>query len=1005
MNRRPYGSGVDGGRIAARGLRYQYLRTLEAMLDLIDKPHVSSVRVEGPPSYEHHIDAVDFDVLDRDGHCCLAVQVKSKDPGRSVSGAETFAILAHLISAHDASSYQLLTNGVPTSSARELADALSAGVELTELRERLVQLLALAPRRLAELRAMTPQMIQRLARCRVLFDGRDDVEILESLHEALRAYRNRARTGLGQRSAGMLTGYLVSEVLRRAADGSDAVFTIEELRLHLLVDSEDLARVGGMRDWGVVIGPMPSVPDVARPALLRQLVSTLNPSRPNGIRRTALVGLSGVGKSSLAASYVADRADFYDWIFWVDGETADSLLSSFRRIARFLHLTEAAGTSQASATQIRDDVHGGLGQTPGRWAIIFDNVSQPREIEPWIPPAGRGDIIITSIDSVVRQGAAKVINVGIMEQPEAVELLRRRLRLSESDCHRHRRELHRLADGLSYWPLALELASGYMDTCGISIDDVDYYLERLKVRSLADADSLPPNYPRTLTAALWLCLERLQRRIVEYAQDYRPQLALGIVTYAAFLASRQLPIHLLAAAVFAPDSGPEVGQNPVYADPSDFNLGEVIRELRRFSLVIFDQDLPSSVESILIDENRTITTNSIVQDLLRVSAENEGNISALDRLADHVVRWLSWAHETNQLERALVLFSHASTLAGHLRRYDVRGEHVPLLYGNLAGAYRIRAEPRKAEEFLRAELDFINEAANPNQLLAIQTKLMLVDILFDAPGSTSISFSEATAYLEDILQYSFDISDESPSAAVRFVADVKALLSRPIVAAAGDPRFVVIQRRCEDLAAHLDPTPYSQMMDAIHEANALIEQGKLAEAERLCNKALRSDSLGGVMELEAKRILLDALVRQGKWRAANKTFDDFKQCIGSSGLYQQVTAQLVHNVGYYCGIIWIAGGDREASTLLGKVLDWPVTSADSMQQSSEWPARLRLLTAIRMLADGNYRDAESLARNVRPADLRSSKAEETRGWCMLWQMTNLAAFRIISRIYLSDGDW
>jgi hypothetical protein len=373
--------------------------------------------------------------------------------------------------------------------------------------------------------------VARLARCRVFFDARDDVEILDSLREQLRDYRNRARSGLGQRSAGMLTGYLVSEIFRRAADDSNAIFTIEELRSHLLVTAEDLARLGGVRDWGVVIGPMPCVPDVTRPTLLRRLVSALKLSRSDVVRRAVLVGLSGIGKSSLAADYVADQADFYDVIFWVDAETTHSLLTSFRRIAGFLHPGDATEIYHIPAVRVRDAVHAELTRLTGRWAMIFDNVSNQRQTELWIPRSGRGDVIITSIDSTARHGSATVINVGVMEEDEATELLRKRLGLSANDYDRYAEELRRLTKGLFCWPLALELASGYMDTCGISLDDVDYYLDQLKTQSLADADSLPPDYPRTLAAALSLCLDKLRHRIVQGGEhDYRPYLALGVIT-------------------------------------------------------------------------------------------------------------------------------------------------------------------------------------------------------------------------------------------------------------------------------------------------------------------------------------------------------------------------------------------------------------------------------------------------------------------------------------------
>lgn len=1000
-----YGSGLDGGRIAARGFRYQYLRTLESMLSLVEDSRVASVRVEGPPSVEGHADAVDFDILDLDGHCRLAVQVKSKAPGGSVGAAEIFAVLVQLISAHDALSYQLLTNGAPASNASTLADTLSGNVEPIRLRDRLTEILATAPARLAQLRTLQPEQMERLARCCVLFDARDDVEILETLRENLRAYRNRARSGLGQRSAGMLTGYLVSEVFRRAADGSDAVFTIEELRSHLLVDAEDLARLGGVRDWGVVIGPMPSVPDVARPDLLRRLVEALDVSRPDGVRKAVLAGLSGVGKSSLAADYVADQADFYDWIFWVDGENAHSLLTSFRRIAGFLHAGDVSGSYQVPAAQVRDDVHAELSRLAGRWAIIFDDVGDQRQTEPWIPRIGRGNIIVTSIDSTARHGTATVINVGVMEENEATELLRRRLRINDSDCDRYTDKLRRLANGLSCWPLALELASGYMDTCGISVDDVDRYLDQLKIRSLADADSLPPDYPRTLVAALSLCLDKLQHRIIQHGErDCRPYLALGVVTHAAFLASRQLPIHLLAATVvFDPD--PDAAPGPVHLHPSDFNLGEVVRELRRFSLVSYDQDLPPMGNECLADGDRTITTNSIVQDLIRVRVDCAYNTpTALNCLANHVVRWLQAALELNRLERASVMFNHANTLAVHLRRLGVRGNCVPLLYGNLAGAYRARGDANKAEEFLRAELEVLKKSTEPNELLAVQAKLALLDIFFDTRGPTSISITEAMTYLEHVLRYAVNISVEHRHAAVKLVVDVKTLLRRPAVAAANDPRFVTIDQRCSELIAQLGPTSYAQTVDSIHRANSSMQDNRPAEAQQLCHDALRSGSVTGGMELLAQRILVEALVRQHKWQTARKAFSDFRQYFGSTGLHLHAIIEFAHNVGYYCAVLALAEGDQDAIALLGDVFGWPVISEALTQPSSGWRARLLLLTAIRDVVYGDHRHAEMMMKTIRPADLREGTPEETRGWCMLWEMARLATFRVASRIYSPASD-
>jgi tetratricopeptide (TPR) repeat protein len=990
---------LDGGRVAARGFQYQYLRTLESVLALVDDSRVIAIRVEGPASYNGHADSVDFDIIDVNDCCTLAVQVKSKLPGASVSGPEAFGVLTQLVAGHDALSYQLLTNGTPTPNARRLAAALAAAETPTGLKDRLEEILATAPQRLAQLRALSSVQLERLTRCRVLFDQRDDVEIRQALRESLRRYRNRVHAGLGQRSAGMLTGYLVSEILRRAADGSESVFTIEQLRSHLLISADELAGLSGVRDWGVVVGAMPAIPDVERPVLLRELISALHRQRSDGVRRAALIGPSGIGKSSLAVAYVADQADSYDVIFWVDGETSESLLVSFRRIATYLDPRDSEHSYHATADHVRLAVHTQLSLLAGRWAIVFDNVSDQREVDPWIPRAGRGDIITTSIDSTARHGSAVVIDVDAMDQPQAIELLSRRLRLSVSQDERYADELWRLADGLSCWPLALELASGYLDTCGIRIADVDHYLDQLKIRSLADPDSLPPAYPRTLAAALTLCIEQLQSRIIRSGRDYRPGLALGMLVNAAYLASRQLPVHLLAVGTIG-GTTPEETTGPFLLPPGVASIGEVIRELRRFSLVSYDEDLPPTEGEQLSDADRTITVNSIVQDIIRAQTDRHvGAAEALSRLTYHVERWLTAVLELNLFERASIMVNHADTLVKHLHRLDLHGPYLPLLYGNLAGAHRANGEPGKAERFLRAELDLLSKSAEPNELLAAQAKLSLVEISFTTPGAESLTVDECLTYLEQILQYAIIVGADYPRAAVKFALDIKVIVEYP-PAAAHLNQFAALSESVDSLLAEHGPTSYSQLIEEVNRADLLVSEGQLEEAEEICHRALESDSLIGMMELTARRILVESLTRQRKLRAARDEFRDFRRIFGSTSFHLETILHFAHNVGNGCVLIILTENDQDAIALLDDLLDWPVISDALARPSIEVSSRLRLLSAARDLAHGNSSGARKVLKLLRPVDLQQGPPNETKGWCTLWQMIRLATFRTDARRYI-----
>lgn len=208
-----------------------------------------------------------------------------------------------------------------------------------------------------------PHGLARLARCHIAFDARDDDEIREELRNSLRVIRNRTNQGLGDQSAGLLTGYLLAEILDRAADvsGGRAAFSLDELRKLVLVDAQTLAQSIGTRDWGTIAGRLPAVPDVRRPGLIDPLLAAFPATKARQTRRATLVGPSGIGKSSTAALYIAERADAYDFIGWIDCETPSSTLASFLRVLDALDPNATSG-QEARPDQTQQAVQRLLGR-------------------------------------------------------------------------------------------------------------------------------------------------------------------------------------------------------------------------------------------------------------------------------------------------------------------------------------------------------------------------------------------------------------------------------------------------------------------------------------------------------------------------------------------------------------------------------------------------------------------------------------------------------------------
>ncbi|MFG3016173.1 NB-ARC domain-containing protein [Streptomyces cinerochromogenes] len=501
----------DGGRVAARGFQYQYLRTVEALLASVRTGQAAVCRIEGPGDTVslQHADSVDFDLSDADGHSLMAVQVKSAGAGRTVRAREAVAVLVHLVTGIDAERYQLITSAVPDEGCLRLAELLRRNRgDVPRIKAELQNLLVKAPAAWGICQALPEEHWERLARSGIEFDGRSDGQLRADLSDALRAERVRAGQGLSRRAGGLVLGHLVAEVMRRAADPGLADWDVRDFHRSVLVGDEELIATVGRQEFGIVYGQLPPIPEVVRANLIDGIAEVLSPGEEDdeGVRTCVVTGLSGLGKSSLAAAHIADQAFRYDAVFWVDAESEEALVASFARV--LAHLTGSEEPAEVRDPRlVRERVHAALQSLPGRWLMVFDDASAPLA-SAWIPRRGRGRVIVTTLGGHWH-GVQGRIDLSPMSGEEALCLLRLRMDLSESEVEHYAASLSRLAQVLEYWPLAIEVACGYLVSCGIGVDRLPVYTDTLIHRAADDERSVPAGYPRTLAAAVALSTERL----------------------------------------------------------------------------------------------------------------------------------------------------------------------------------------------------------------------------------------------------------------------------------------------------------------------------------------------------------------------------------------------------------------------------------------------------------------------------------------------------------------
>src|SRR6185437_13152082 len=212
-------------------------------------------------------------------------------------------------------------------------------------------------------------------------------------------------------------------------------------------------------------------------------------------------------------------------------------------------------------------VHGVLAWQQAGWLVVFDNAPDRAAVEPFVPPAGPGRVLITTQNQHWPPGQA--LDIPVLDVEVAADFLVNRTGDPDRTAARE------LADQLGGLPLALEQAAAYMQATGITLAR---YLPLFRDRQ-ADllARGEASGHPADVAATLGLALSRL-------AEDAPP--AAGLVRLLAFLAPEPVPLNLLltdeqAAGLLDPKVAAEVGQ--LLGDP--VAAADAMTALRRYSLV------------------------------------------------------------------------------------------------------------------------------------------------------------------------------------------------------------------------------------------------------------------------------------------------------------------------------------------------------------------------------------------------------------------------------------
>jgi hypothetical protein len=284
-------------------------------------------------------------------------------------------------------------------------------------------------------------------------------------------------------------------------------------------------------------------------------------SDKQGPRVAVLCGLGGTGKTSVAVEFAHRQLGEAGVCWQFQAEDPAVLSAQFAVLAAQLGARDLADARDPVAA-----VHAVLARTPAGWLVIFDNVPSLGAVQPFLPPAGPGRVLVTSQSQHWPAGWA--VPVPVLDPQVASQYLTARTGDADEGAARD------LAGELGGLPLALEQAAAYMLATGTALPR---YLALFRARQ-ADllARGEAAGHREHVAATLGLALSRLE------GDD---PAAAGLLRLLAFVAPEPAPLGLLLArqdpsGQLAPE--PVAALGPLLGD--EVAAGDAVAALRRYSL-------------------------------------------------------------------------------------------------------------------------------------------------------------------------------------------------------------------------------------------------------------------------------------------------------------------------------------------------------------------------------------------------------------------------------------
>ena len=305
----------------------------------------------------------------------------------------------------------------------------------------------------------------------------------------------------------------------------------------------------------------------------------------NGCAFSAICGLGGVGKTSVAVEFLwRMRREFPGGVFWISGENNSLFQISITDMARQIGTFDDEFSCTLSKTlawlQNRNQL----------WCLVVDNLD---ELEMSLDmrkllmghwkQAAHGHIIVTTrretkeVSEVIAIEEQFCIEMSCLTEEDGIQLLRMRTEKVEVEDS----EIRELVNELGGLPLALDQAAAYIRCLRCSVKDyvLQYKNQKLHLLERKKAQSRVENTSpeRLAVHTTWLLnFEYISRLSEEMELGEAPAL---VMEMSAFLGPDDIPIEVI-------NKGPQEVDSTCTVNAADTPLvqGEIVSLLTKFSL-------------------------------------------------------------------------------------------------------------------------------------------------------------------------------------------------------------------------------------------------------------------------------------------------------------------------------------------------------------------------------------------------------------------------------------